>query len=120
MRVNGFTLLEVLVALAVLTFALAALWQALNQGRVVSSALPERVQARWVAHNRIVLHQAGGLWPEPQVNQGRAELGRSVWYWEEQISNTNEPELRRITVKVGAAPEALTLTTQDGFIRRPE
>ena len=55
---NGFTLLEVLVALAVLVLALAALWNVLRQGIAVADALPDRVLAHRVAHNRVVLHQA--------------------------------------------------------------
>lgn len=117
---RGFTLLEVLVALSVLVFALSALWKILGQSTAVVDALPDRVVAMWCAHNRVVLRQASLQWPEPQVYKGSEEWAGKIWYWEEEIGTTSEPRLRRITVKVGASPEALTLATLEGFIRQPE
>ena len=118
--VFGFTLLEVLVALTVMVFALAALWKALNVSIALSGALPQRVVARWVAHNRVVLRQAGEQWPEPQVYRGSEEMAGRTWYWEEEVGSTSEPQLRRITVRVGAGPDALTLATMEGLIKRPD
>ena len=118
-RIGGFTLLEVLVALAVTALAIAALWKALSQGIVVAQGLPERSAARWVAHNRIVLRQAAGEWPAPRTYRGNAEMGGREWHWEEQVSATEEPRLRRLTVKVGRTPEALSLAALEGFLRHP-
>lgn len=120
MRNGGFTLLELLVALALTAVGLAALWNVLNQGVAVSSALPDRVVAKWVAHNRVVLRQAGGQWPEPQMYRSTEVMAGKTWHWEEEVATTSEPRLRRITVRVGASPEALTLATMEGFIRQPD
>ena len=117
---RGFTLLEVLVALSVMVFALSALWKILGQSTAVVDALPDRILAMWCAQNRIVLRQASLQWPEPQVSKGSEEWAGKIWYWEEEIGTTSEPRLRRITVKVGISPEALTLATLEGFIRQPE
>ena len=118
-RACGFTLLEVLVALAVTALAIAGLWKTLSQGIVVAQGLPERSAARWVAHNRIVLRQAAGEWPAPRAYRGSAEMGGREWHWEEQVSATEEPRLRRLTVKVGRDTEALSLVTLEGFLRHP-
>ena len=118
-RVCGFTLLEVLVALAVTALAIAALWKALSQGIVVAQGLPERSAARWVAHNRIVLRQAAGEWPAPRIYRGSAAMGGREWHWEEQVSATEEPRLRRLRVKVGRDPAVLSLATLEGFLRHP-
>lgn len=103
-----------------MVFALAALWKALNVSIAIADALPQRVVARWVAHNRVVLRQSAEQWPETQVYQGSEEMAGRTWYWEEEIGNTGEPQLRRITVRVGSDPEALTLATMEGFIRQPD
>ncbi|MDE0284889.1 MAG: type II secretion system minor pseudopilin GspI [Gammaproteobacteria bacterium] len=116
--VFGFTLLEVLVAMAVMAFALAALWKALIQGIAVTDALPDRIVARWVAHNHVVMRQAGAQWPEARDYRGSEEMAGRTWYWEEEVTTTGEPQLRRITVRVGAAPDALTLATMEGFIKQ--
>ena len=112
--------MEVLVALALTATALAALWSSLNQSAAVSGALPDRVTARWIAHNRVVLAQAGGHWPAPQVYRGTELMEGKTWYWEAEIATTSEPRFRRITVRVGVSPDMLTLAILEGFIRQPE
>lgn len=106
--------------MAVMVIGLAALWNVLNQGVAVTDALPDKLVVRWVAHNRIVMRQAGGQWPEPQVYGGSEQMAGKTWHWEEEVRTTSEPRLRRITVRVGASPDALTLVTLDGFIRQPD
>ena len=112
---HGFTLLEVLVALVLATFALAALWQALSQGIAVTEGLSDRVLASWIAHNRIVLRQASGQWPETRTYEGSEAMAGRKWYWEEQVRATSEQQLRRLTVKVGKTPDSLSLITLEGF-----
>ena len=112
---HGFTLLEVLVALVLATFALAALWQALSQGIAMTEGLSDRVLASWIAHNRIVLRQASGQWPETRTYEGSEAMAGRKWYWEEQVKATSEPQLRRLTVKVGKTPDSLSLVTLEGF-----
>ena len=114
---HGFTLLEVLVALTVMAFALAGLWKVLGQGLVTAESLPERTLARWVAHNRIVLRQATRQWPAARTYTGSEDLAGRTWYWEEEVRMTNEPQLRRLTVKVGKEPGNLSLFNLEGFIR---
>ncbi len=115
----GFTLLEVLAALAVMAIALAALWQTLGQSIAVTSALPDRVTATWVAHNRIVRRQAVRQWPDVGAQEGSEEMAGQTWYWRESVSAAGEPQLRRLTVAVGKAPDELSLAALEGFIRRP-
>ena len=116
---RGFTLVEVLAALAVVAFALAALWKGLGQGVQVTQGLPDRLLARWVAENRIVLHQARGDWPEARTYEGSSRMGGREWFWEEQVRTTEEEAIRRVTIKVGADPDQRTLVTFEGFLRQP-
>lgn len=71
---RGFTLLEVLVALSVMVFALSALWKILGQSTAVVDALPDRVLAMWCAHNHVVLRLASLQWREPQVYKGSEDM----------------------------------------------
>ncbi|MFP4560582.1 MAG: type II secretion system minor pseudopilin GspI [Thiohalorhabdus sp.] len=119
-RDAGFTLVEVLVALAVVAFALAALWKGLSQGIVVSQSLPDRLMARWVAENRVVLHQARKDWPETRTYEGSSEMGGREWYWREEVQETEEEALRRISVEVGPAEDERDLVSLEGFLRQPQ
>ncbi len=118
-RQSGFTLVEVLAALAVVAFALAALWKGLGQGVAVSQGLPDRLVARWVAQNRLVLRQARGDWPEPKEFEGSAGMADREWFWVEQVAETDEPSLRRVTIRVGGDEDDPGLVTLEGFLRQP-
>ncbi|MFB6259458.1 MAG: type II secretion system minor pseudopilin GspI [Thiohalorhabdaceae bacterium] len=117
---GGFTLLEVLVALAIVAFGLAALWKGLGQGVAVTQSLPERVMARWVAQNRLVLRQARGDWPETRSFDGETEMGGRTWYWQEQVTSTDSERLRRITVKVGTDEADPGLVSLEGYVHRAQ
>ena len=114
----GFTLLETLVALAVVAIAMAALWKGLSQGQYLSEGLPDRVMARWVAQNRITIKQVTGEWPDTRTYNGTELMGGKEFFWQEQISTTNESTMRRITVSVGNSPDS-NLFSLDGYLHRP-
>jgi len=90
------------VALAVTGIGVGALWIGLSQAIVVTDRLPERVIARWVAQNRLVLRQARGEWPPTREFRGTTRMDGRTWYWREKIESTGEPLLRRITVDVSS------------------
>ena len=114
----GFTLVEVLVALAVVALAVAALMRGLGQGVNVATALPERLQARWVAENRLAQHQIRDDWPEPDTYEGSVEMGGREWFWVEAVEETQQAGLRRIQVRVGPGEEDRDRVTLDGFVVR--
>lgn len=116
---GGFTLVEVLAALAVVAFAVAALWKGLSQGIAVTEGLPERVVARWVAQNRLVLRQARGDWPDTRSFSGSVEMAGREWFWTEQVAATEEERMRRVTVRVGRDEEDPGLVTLEGYLHRP-
>lgn len=118
-RIEGFTLIEILVALAVMVIAMAALWKGLAQGISVSQGLSDRIVARWVAQNRIVLRQALSEWPDARSYDGTEQMDGRTWYWREQITTTNEPGLRSITVSVGLDDQSSLISLQ-GFLQQPK
>lgn len=99
-RQRGFTLVEVLVALAVLAIALAALMRAMGQAVDITAALRDHDEALWVAQNRYATHQMQHDWPAVDTIDGESEMGGKKWYWREQVSTTPEPKMRRIEITV--------------------
>ncbi|MCB1746930.1 MAG: type II secretion system minor pseudopilin GspI [Gammaproteobacteria bacterium] len=116
---GGFTLLEVMAALAVVAFAVAALWRGLAQGTALTQALPERTAARWVAQNRLALREAAGGWPSTRTANGTEQIDGRVWYWREIIEQSEEALLRRVTVEVRAAADGAPLFALSGYLARP-
>jgi general secretion pathway protein I len=97
---RGFTLVEVLVALAVLAIALAAVMRAMAQAVDTTVSLREHNVALWVAQNRLVEHEMRQDWPAADTIDGEALMGGEKWFWREQVSTTPEPKIRRIEITV--------------------
>ena len=53
--IQGFTLIEIMVALAIVSIAVLAIANAMNQNAVVLSELEKRLLASWVANNQMEL-----------------------------------------------------------------
>lgn len=97
---DGFTLLEVLIALVILAIALAAAVRAAGTATNSTEALRTRLAATWVAQNRLALHEAARDWPGIGENSGGAELGGMRFQWQEKVSGTPNPAFRRIEINV--------------------
>ena len=115
----GFTLLETLVALAVVAIGMAALWKGLSQGQHVAQAMPERVIARWVAQNHLVSRQVMQEWPDARSYTGTELMGGHEWSWQEHVGITDVPDMRRITIQVGNSSGAI-LYTLEGYLHRSQ
>lgn len=100
---GGFTLLEVLVALAILAIALAAALRASGAATRHAEELRLRLLADWVAQNRLALHAARGDWLPVGSQQGEETQAGQRFLWREEISGTPNPAFRRIEVSVSPA-----------------
>lgn len=99
---NGFTLLETLVALAILAIALAAVMRATGAGTNHAEAMRVRVLADWVAQNRLAQHAARGDFLPPGIQNGEETQAGIRLLWKEEIGVTPNPAFRRIEVSVYA------------------
>ena len=113
----GFTLVEVLVALAVLTIALAAVMRALSQSIDTSASLRDRTVAMWVAQNRLATHQVSRDFPALDTTEGEAEMAGRAWRWREQVTPApGEPDMRQIHIEVRADSGEQPLARLVGFL----
>lgn len=97
---SGFTLLESLVALAILAIALAAVLRATGASTRHVDDLRVRVLADWVAQNRLALHAGRGDWLAVGSAQGEETQAGMRFIWDEKITSTPNPAFRRIEVNV--------------------
>ena len=102
---RGFTLLESLVALAILAIAMAAMLRATSASTTHAEAMRVRLLADWVAQNRIALHAGRGDWLPIGSQQGEEVQAGLKFIWREEISSTPNPSFRRIEVSVTSAEE---------------
>ncbi|ACR01136.1 type II secretion system minor pseudopilin GspI [Thauera aminoaromatica] len=118
-RTRGFTLLETLVALAIVAIALVSALRAMGATAQSTAALREHTLASWVAQNRLAMLRATAAWPEIGEYSGEAEQARMRMRWEEKVSGTPNALFRRIDVRVLDASGRRTLATLSGFAVRP-
>ena len=117
---RGFTLVEVLVALAIVSIALMAALRAAGQGTAAVGELRSRLLAGWVAENRLAEHRARGAWLPLGIGRGTQQQGGVEFVWREEVIATPNPAFRRVDVFVSApADESRALARLTGFVVRP-
>ena len=97
---RGFTLLESLVALAIIAIALAAALRASGAATEHLEQMRIRLLADWVAQNRLALHTAQGDFPSAGPQDGEETQGGMRLLWHEEVSNTPNPAFRRVEITV--------------------
>lgn len=112
----GFTLLEVLVALAVLAIAMGAIISAATQSVNTVATLRDQTFASWVALNQVNQQLLDVKpWPGEGSRTGSADLANRVWRWEARFSETEDPDLRRLDLIVRASENGLELSRLTAF-----
>jgi general secretion pathway protein I len=99
-RVRAFTLIEVLVALAILAVALAAGMRAVAQSADAATSLKMRTLALWVAQNRLAQAQLADPWPARGAASGDETQAGTRLAWRETVSDTPNPAFRKIEIVV--------------------
>jgi general secretion pathway protein I len=97
----GFTLIEVLLALAIIAIALAALLKAIAQNVEHTHRIKEKTVSHWVAMQGVAMVQLGLLQitPGQETTQDTAMLGEH-WFWRAKVSSTTLKSVQLITVYV--------------------
>ena len=116
---RGFTLLEVMVALAVLAIALAAIIKGVGTQVSNQSYLRDRTLAHWVAMNKVAELQIARKWPEAGSETGSATMGPHEWYWKTTVQDTPDPGVRRMDVAVSPTEGGEPVTTLVSYLLKP-
>lgn len=119
-RSRGFTLLEVLVALAIVGLGMIAVFSQLNQSLLATERLRQRTLAHWVAVDRITELRVAGEFPEVSERSDDIEMARTEWSYTVKISQTPVENFRRVDVLVSFADSPDNVIAQvTGFVARP-
>ena len=81
-RTLGFTLLEVMIALLVITLGIGAVINTTSESGWKSSLLKQKTIASWVAQNQIAEYRAKRTWSNDSTKSGQVEMANAVWIWQ--------------------------------------
>lgn len=116
---RGFTLLEVLVAVAVLAVAMGALIKGGADAARKTAYLRDKTIAHWVGMNRVAEVEIAGAWPDTGTSKGVEEMAGREWHWEVKVLNTFDADVRRIEVAVGRESSEEPVARLVAFAGRP-
>ncbi len=116
-RAGGFTLIEVVVAMAIIVVVLAGLFFQINRVADTSFNLRQRTLAQWVALNRLTDFRLSGVPNVGQKPEGTIEYANAKWRWQAEVIATRVQGL--VEIRVSAAlendPKDTWLSTVEGF-----
>lgn len=113
-RQHGFTILELLIALAIFAMAGVSVMQAANNHIRTLTMIEDITLAGFVAENELQLAKLDPKWPPELRREGEAEMGQKHWVWVIESVETLDPEFRMLRIKVASkdAPENPVTTLQ--------
>jgi len=98
---EGFTLIEVVIALAVLAISMGAVIGAITHHVNSVAYLRDRTLAHWVAMNKIAEMQLSDSFPKTSESSGSTVMADAEWRWTLTVSETPDQDVRRLDVAVG-------------------
>ncbi len=115
---RGFTLVEVVVALAIVAVGMLAVFKTIGDTVNNVTYLRDRSFAAWIADNRITEIRLSGQMPSVDETEGDLEYAGRRWFWTANVAQTPVEGIRRIDVRVrrdGDAEDS-TLVSMAGFV----
>lgn len=118
-RIQAFTLVEVMVALAIIALSLTAV--AAKMGRMIdtSNSMRERTYASWIAQNKITELRLANVVPEVTATSGEVDYAHTTWRWRAVISESGIENLFRVDVSISFEDDDDVIRTVTGFIGEP-
>ena len=116
---RGFTLIEVMVSLAIVALALTAVAASMNQMIDAATTMRDRTYASWIAQNKITEFRLAATVPKVSTTTGELEYGNTRWSWRAVVSETGIENFLRVDVSVSYAESDYIVRTVTGFIGEP-
>jgi general secretion pathway protein I len=114
----GFTLIEVLVALAIISIALTAIIKATSQNIKNTIYLQNKTIAGWVG-TQVINEATVGLLQlpvAPDKVDGEINMMNQTWAWQAQLVNSPNPRIKKIEVNVMLKSNGETLINLESFL----
>jgi len=118
-RNRAFTLVEVMVALAIIALSLTAVAAKMSRMIDTSNSMRERTYASWIAQNKITEMRLANVIPEVTATSGEVDYANLTWRWRAVVSESGIENLYRVDVEVSDASGNAFIRKVTGFIGEP-
>jgi general secretion pathway protein I len=98
--VLGFTLIEVMLAMAIFAIAGVALVSSADTTFKNLSHLETKVFASWVASNQLVSASLEPKWPLKNKKKGKVEMAGREWFWQQKVLKTEDKNMSQLVMEV--------------------
>lgn len=117
----GFTLIEVMLAMAVFAIAGVALLSTSSNNARNIGHLESKMLANWVASNQLVASSLVTTWPPKNNLKGEVELASRVWFWQQKVIKTTDKDMRAIVMEVRLKEDdELAVTSLTTYVSKVE
>jgi general secretion pathway protein I len=117
---KGFTLVEILVAVAILAVALAATTRAAGVATDGALEIRQRLLATWAVENRVAELRARRAFPDTATTNSTVAQGGLTLAIEEVVSGTPNPTIRRVDLAASdARSPGRVLARLTAYVARP-
>lgn len=114
-HLRGFTLIEIIAAVAVLAIALSAILGGMAHYASTAARLKQKTLATWVAHNRLTELELQSSPPPLGNSDGDTEMAGVTWKWQVEVKTTPDDRLRRVDIRVQATEKEGDLVSLSAF-----
>jgi len=105
---TGFTLIEVMLAMAVFAIAGVALLTTADNHFRNMSHLESKMLTNWIASNQLVEATLEQKWPPKNNKKGKVELAGKEWFWLQKVTKTTDKNMRAVVIEVRATEQQKT------------
>lgn len=116
---GGFTLIEVMVALAIVALALGAVAASVSQMVEAATSMRDRTLAAWIGQNKVAELRLANVVPDVSETSGSLTYAGREWTWRSTISETGVEFLYRVDVEVSLGESEEPVRTITGFVGEP-
>lgn len=113
---NGFTLIEVLVALAIIGIALTAIIKSAGENIKSTQYLQQKMIASWVAERVINEARIGLIKVSSDETSDETEMLDQSWIWKAKISESSNPRIKELHVSVFKKENDQEITQLVGYL----
>jgi general secretion pathway protein I len=117
----GFTLIEVMLAMAIFSIAGIALLSAADNNFKNLSHLENKVLANWVASNQLVAVTLNPKWPPKNNKKGKVEMAGQEWFWLQKVIKTENKNMRSVVIEIrNEEDQKLAISSMVTFVSKSQ